>query len=347
MCSSLALHGHNVSLVVADSYGDEIVNNVSIFDVGKTDGGRLSRMTKTVAKVLTKAKELDASIYHLHDPELIYLGLKLKKMGKKVIFDAHEDLPRQILGKPYLNKITKLILSEVFRLFEYWACPKFDAVITATPFIRDKFLKMNPNSIDVNNYPLLDELANNLDWAEKERVVSFVGEITQIRGIEKLVDAMDYTQNVKLNLVGKFSERAVKEKLKNYTGWSKVNEKGFLRREQLSELLAKSMAGIVTFLPAPNHIEAQPNKMFEYMSAGLPIITSNFPRWSEIVELNQCGICVDPLDSKAIGEAIQYITTHTNEAQKMGENGRQAVQKKYNWSIEEQKLLNLYRELLN
>ena len=79
----------------------------------------------------------------------------------------------------------------------------------------------------------------------------------------------------------------------------------------------------------------------------MPIITSNFPLWHEIVEINQCGICVDPLDSKAIGEAIQYLTTHSDEAKKMGANGRQAVEKKYNWSIEEQKLFNLYIELLN
>lgn len=347
MCSSLARAGYDVSLIVADGNGDEIIKRVSIFDVGKTEGGRLSRMTKTTSQVFNKAKELDASIYHLHDPELIYAGLKLKKLGKKVIFDAHEDLPKQILGKPYLNKITQTILSEVFRLYECWACPKFDAIIAATPFIRDKFLKINPNSIDINNFPLMDELANNLDWRKKESVVSFVGEITKIRGIEKLIDAMEYTENVRLNLVGKFSEKAVKERVKNYYGWTKVNEIGFLNRQQLNEVLAKSMAGIVTFLPAPNHIDAQPNKMFEYMSAGLPIITSNFPLWHEIVEINQCGICVDPLDSKAIGEAIQYLTTHSDEAKKMGANGRQAVEKKYNWSIEEQKLFNLYIELLN
>jgi len=137
----------------------------------------------------------------------------------------------------------------------------------------------------------------------------------------------------------------VAEKVKNYPLWFKVNELGFLNRKQVNGVLSRSRVGLVTFLPAPNHFDAQPNKMFEYMSAGLPIITSNFPLWREIVEGNKCGICVDPLDPKMIGEAIQHIVYHPLEAEKMGKNGRQAVEKKYNWTIEEQKLFKLYKEL--
>ncbi len=96
----------------------------------------------------------------------------------------------------------------------------------------------------------------------------------------------------------------------------------------------------------PNHVDAQPNKMFEYMSAGIPVIASDFPLWREIIEGCGCGICVDPLDPKKIAEAIDYLVDNPEIARRMGENGRKAVYDRYNWDVEEKKLLALYDSLL-
>jgi glycosyltransferase involved in cell wall biosynthesis len=345
MCKSLALSTYNVSLVVADGKGDEVKDGVSIFDVGATTGGRLSRMTKTTFRVFEKAKELDGDIYHVHDSELIPAGLKLKKLGKKVIFDAHEDLPKQILSKPYLNKISKIILSKIFKWYEYWSLPKFDYLIAATPFIRDKLLKINPNTVNINNFPLLNELKIS-SWTHKENEVAYIGGISEIRGIKEVILALSFTQNVRLNLAGSFSERIFEEKIKKYENWSKVNRLGFLNRQQVSEVLTKSRVGIVTLHPVTNYITGLPVKMFEYMSAGLPVIASNFSLWREIIERNQCGICVDPLNPNAIGDAIQYLIDNRQKAEQMGKNGRKAVEQKYNWTMEEKKLLKIYKDLL-
>ena len=346
MCSSLASNNFRVNLVVSDGLGEEVKNGVCIFDVGKVPSGRLSRMLKVTKKIYLKSLELDSDIYHIHDPELIPVGLKLKKHNKKVIFDAHEDLPKQLLNKPYLNLFMRFILSKVFSLYERVVCPKFDAIITATPFIRDKFLKINVRSVDINNFPLLDELENGREWGQKKDEIAYVGGISKIRGIIEVIDAMSFTENIRLNLIGEFNEKNIEKSVKKHCGWSNVNELGFLSRQEIKGVLADSKLGLVTFLPLSNHIEAQPNKMFEYMSAGLPVVSSNFSLWREIIEGNECGICVDPSDSKAISSAIQYIFDHPVEAKRMGENSRRAIENRYNWTIEENKMLKLYRGLL-
>jgi glycosyltransferase involved in cell wall biosynthesis len=334
-----------VSQVVADGKGDEVKDGVSILDVGITIGGRLSRMIKTSSRVFEKAKELDGDVYHVHDPELIPTGLKLKKLEKKVIFDAHEDFPVQIFSKSYLNKITKIIFSKILENYQRWTLPKFDYLITATPFIRDKLLKINPNTVDINNFPMLNEM-KILSLTHKENAVIYIGSITEVRGIKEVILALSFTQNVRLNLVGKFSERILEEKIKKYENWTKVNKFGFLSSWEAREVMAKSCIGIVTLHPEPNHINSQPTKMYEYMSAGLPVIASNFSLFREIIEGNQCGICVDPLNPKAIGDAMQYLVDNPQEAKQMGKNGRKAIEQKYNWRSEEKKLLTLYKDLL-
>lgn len=348
MCSSLAAAGYQVSLVVADGKGDETKNCIDIFDVGRSFG-RVDRILSVTRKVFHKAIELDAALYHIHDPELLPIGLNLKQLGKKVIFDPHEDVPRQMLYKPYLNKPTRWVIAQSLSMLETWTCKQLDGIIAATPFIRDKFLKINPTSIDINNYPILGELSKkDIDWTHKKPQICYVGGIGSIRGIREMVKAMELVKSkARLALGGQFTEEDVEKDVKGYKGWSMVDALGFLDREQVGNVLTQSVAGLVTLHPIINYLDSLPVKMFEYMSAGIPVIASDFPLWREIIEGNQCGICVDPLKPKKIAKAIDALIENPVMAEEMGSNGRRAVEEKYNWKNEEKKLLKVYTTILD
>lgn len=346
-CRSLVAAGHDVTLVVADGLGDAVRDGVKIVDVGASKG-RFDRMFGTTRRILKKAIGLEADLYHLHDPELIPAGLRLKRVGRRVIFDAHEDVPKQLLAKHYLNPVVRRLLSWLLARYERYACSRFDGVVAATPYIRDKFLAINPRSVDVNNFPMLGELESAVLWRNKASEVCYVGSIAQIRGIKEIVRAMELTRTpVRLNLVGGFAEAQVEAEVRTYPGWGRVNDLGVQDRRGVREVLGRSVAGVVTLHPIINYLDALPIKMFEYMSAGIPVIASDFDLWRTIVQESGCGLCVDPLDPAAIASAIDYLVSHRPEAQKMGENGRQAVLSHYNWAREEAKLIEFYDRLLS
>ena len=185
MCCSLTALG-KVYLVCADGKGDEVIEDVNITDVGKNKS-RILRMISSVNLIYKKAIDLDADIYHLHDPELIRIGFKLIKKGKKVIFDSHELIQDQILSKHYLPKFLRSTVSKIYSMYEKYSLKKFH-LIGATPHIRDYLKKINNDAIDICNYPILENhIVDNRDTAkqsDKVNYICYVGGISKIRGIK-------------------------------------------------------------------------------------------------------------------------------------------------------------------
>lgn len=293
---------------------------------------------------MKRALETPARIFQLHDPELLPIGLALKRRGMTVIFDAHEDLALQTLSKRYIPVAVRRPLGSILFSMEKILCRRLDQVITATPAIRDRFSSQGLRADDIRNYPILGEWDEGRGGRDRRSLVCYVGGIEGTRGIRQLVQAMALTKPpARLALGGPFHE--LRDEVATYPGWRNVDERGILTRDGVSDLLNESRAGLVTLLPTPAYLESLPIKMFEYMSAGLPVIASNFPLWREIVEGNDCGICVDPLDPAAIAGAIDFLIANPDIADRMGDNGKRAVHERFNWDAEERKLFAIYDRL--
>jgi glycosyltransferase involved in cell wall biosynthesis len=339
-CKALADAGYEVYLVARHDK-EEVVDGVHIIPLPKVKN-RIERMFFLVNKAFEIALKLNADVYHFHDPEFIPKALKLKRLGKRVIYDAHEDVPRQIMSKPYLKGFSREIFSKVFEIYENYAARKFDVVITATPYIRDRFLKLNPNTVDVNNYPLLDEFTSVCDWDKRNNDICYIGGISKGRGIIELIKALEFVDTT-LHLAGGFESRELEEEVKKLDGWKKVRYYGFVDRAKVRDILCSVKVGIITLHPEPNHIMALPNKMFEYMAAGLAIVASNFPLWEEIINKSGCGLSVNPLDPEAIAQKIRYLLENDELARKMGEHGRKWIFENYSWGKESEKLKEVYK----
>lgn len=344
-CITLVEAGYEVYLIVADGQGDEIKSGVNILDVGSSRG-RLDRMWNTTRRIYVKALSIQADLYHFHDPELIPIGLKLKRHNSKVIFDSHENYADDLQDKQYINSFFRPIISRVYRWYESHSIKKIDSVIAATPSIRDYFLSKGVVSLDINNFPFESEFVTKKSDNKLYDAV-YIGSISEVRGVRLLVESFSINNNLKLGLAGSFSDEEFSNNIKKSSGWPSVEFLGYLDRAGVADLLSKSKVAVVTFLPAPNHIESQPNKMFEYMSSGLPLVCSNFPLWREIVEGNDCGLCIDPSSKNEVASAIKYLVENPEVADRMGSNGRKAVLAKYNWAVESKKLVSFYKEIFS
>lgn len=347
-CASLAKAGYDTHLVISASAADVVDaarQGVTVHALPAAPG-RLRRMLLDAGRCYRRARRLDADLYHCHDPELIPYGLLLARSGKPVIFDAHEDLPADIRSKQWIPAPVRRLVASACGALQNIAARRFAAVVAATPYIGSTFEGAARRVMVINNYPLFGELSPAAQGEGGARdSVCYVGGIDVLRGIRQVVEALS-TAGVTLHLAGNFSCAELRSGVARMPGWRQVKYHGVLDRRAVAGILGRSLAGLVTFLPDPNAMNAQPNKMFEYMSAGVPVIASDFPLWRQLVEDAGCGICVDPRSPEQIARAIRHLRDHPEEVARMGDNGRRAVERTYRWDHEEAKLLALYQSLL-
>lgn len=344
-CKSLA-KSHDVILIGNDNTNDIFDDNINIINLKVHFKNRIHRILSTKKLIVNTALKINADVYHFHDPELMGAALAIKKAGKKVIFDFHEDTPKQILAKHYIPKPIRKPISIYYKKYEEKSAIKFDGIVTATPYLKSKFIKFNKNTVDVNNYPLLNEFKDyNSDFKTRKKQITYVGGLTFERGIIEMIKIANDMQDFQFVFCGDFSSEEEKKSAMKQIKGNNIDFLGYVSREKIIEVLNNSVLGLVLLEKNKRYMDSLPIKMFEYMAAGLPVIASDFPLWNEILIDSKSGICVNQKDVSNIIEKIKQLTEDKETLEQMSESGRKYVFEKCNWENEEVKLLNLYKKL--
>ena len=350
-CKSLVAAGYKIILIVQNQLDNSGSGEGITIKRLPTAANRWHRITQLPWQGLKTVINEKPILCHFHDPELIPVGILLKLMGIKVVYDVHEDYPRSLLSsdRTWIPAWCRGIASKSVSVFEWLGACCFDGIIAATPAIAKRFPPQK--TISLQNYPISGELSSesSLPYRNRLPMLTYTGGISLLRGIRELIQALNFLpRNLesKLLLAGKFDSHKFEKEVKQLPGWRHVDVKGLLSRKELADILGQAKIGLVVFHPIPNHIEAQPNKLFEYMSVGIPVVASDFPLWREIIGNADCGLLVDPLNPVKIAKAIKWLLENPDDAEAMGKRGKQAVEEKYNWDIEKKKLLTFYEEIL-
>lgn len=337
--------GHRVELWGRHKQ-EEIYRGVAIHPLPQTNS-RLRRMLYLPWWLFREAMRRDADFHHLHDSELLPMGIVLALLGKRVIYDVHEDLPGSILTRYWIPRPLRRLVAALAGLLEKTATMVLTGFVPATPAIARRFPAHRRQV--VQNLPRLEEFADYTGIrmpSTEEAVFAYVGVLSEPRGAIQMLDALDLSPpHYRLVIMGVVAPADLFDRMTRHRAWPRVTYLGHRPRTEVMQLLMNAHAGLVLFHPEPNHVEAQPNKLFEYMAAGLPVIASDFPLWRDLVGGQACGRLVNPLDPAAITRAMTAIIDHPAEAAAMGTRGRAAVYERLNWSAEGVGLVRFYSQL--
>lgn len=195
-CSTLADAGYDVTLLVNDDLGNEVVNGVVngvvIVSTGRKPRNRWIRFFRSRVALWDLVKKIDADVYQFHDPDLLPIAFKLKRrFGKKVIFDFHENTERQILDKDWIPGPLRPMIAPIYGSYERRVASRCDAIITVTPELVEKMSALNENTVMITNYPIVDSSSESMQERRGTRTVCFAGGITPQWNHDKVIQAID------------------------------------------------------------------------------------------------------------------------------------------------------------
>lgn len=348
---TLADAGYDVSYFVHHDR-DEIRDGVQIKSLG-TASSRTERWTHLI-DIYRQSRHSDADLYHIHDPELLPVGICLKTWtDAKVVYDAHEDYGHVVQSRSWIPEVLRPLFQTAVPRTEVACAQHLDATVTATEWIADSLRQRGlPDTSVVHNFPKIANLKSESSRTSGNPALVYVGGLSDVRGIFDMLELIKYLRNegrdVSLKLVGPFEDEEYRDLATTFVKENGLTEAiEFTGRVDYTDVFEHlDSAGIGLALLDTDHYEGGiPTKMFEYMYSELPVIITDIqatdryfsPAW---------GVVVPENDTQTQATAICELLDDPERSKAMGAAGRAAVEASFCWEREERKLLELYDELL-
>jgi glycosyltransferase involved in cell wall biosynthesis len=312
----------------------------------------LLRICCTHAQIFWQCLKLRPNVIHVFVPELIPLALICHWFGVKVIYEVQENLFKKFEIKRSNNN---QIFQNLFRYFDQAARRSFHFIFTDRSYLHEYNNLRYPSAL-VQNYvslPVIDRYRGNNATDTAIPKIFYSGVISMERSFDTLVSALVLLKSVypkfRMYLFGPVRfKMEVAEQLPGYhTIQSNLTFYGYTDFRVLLPFARECIAGIALLKPVADYQESYSTKLFEYMALSLPVITSDFPLYKEVIEENQCGFCIAPTDAVALAETLKMLISNPEKAKLLGRNGRDAAMHFYNWESEEKELRDVYSTILD
>ncbi|HVM25455.1 MAG TPA: glycosyltransferase [Candidatus Limnocylindrales bacterium] len=309
-------------------------------------------------RLLRTLLRLRPEILHAHDSNaLIPVALAARRLGIGFVYDAHDLW----LGRPRRerSRLGFFLHQAWYTVIERLLIPRAAAAITVSPpivrHLQDRYgldhvaLVANyPERAAVDAPPVdLRELPGGSAIDPDRPVVLYLGGLMGGRGLEQLVDAIALTRSAQLVLLGDGLLAApLRERAQRAGIGERVHLLPPVEPDRVVSVTSGADVGVSPIVPSClNYRYSLPNKLFQYMAAGVPVVASDFPQVREIVEGERCGLVADTTRPAAVAAAIEAILADPAEARAMGERGRSAVRRQLNWRAAAKVLLEVYARL--
>jgi len=305
-------------------------------------------------KVLS-AEKFD--LIHIHDLPLARIGVKMKsKFHLPLIVDLHENWPSLLEEAPYTKSLLGRFLSsnKQWRLYEKTELKKADAIITVVDEMRSRIIHLGIDSMKVSVVSNVLNISTfpNIEVDTDDGINLFYGGgLNYHRGVQIAIEGVAILKNklpnLKLYIAGYGSYMPELQKLVADLKRNEMVE--FLGKMNQVDLLAqmkKCNIALIPHLCSEQTNNSSPNKLFQYMYAEKPILSSNCNSLRRVIESNDIGVVYQhdsPIDFSQ--KLLDLISNNIDN--KYGKNGKKAVENKYCWDVQQYVLVSIYEDALS